>query len=92
MDTAVVKHFLRQAPDHSLLVLDTKPQRSKIKSRFIFDVRRPEEQECEELVKEYWNKPVAGSRMYKVQQNIKWCKLGYIRWKKRNKKECRGGN
>lgn len=35
-DTAEVIHVLRQSSDHSLLILDTKPQRKKTKGGFIF--------------------------------------------------------
>lgn len=35
-DTTEVVHKLRQSSDHSLLILDTKPQRVKTKARFIF--------------------------------------------------------
>lgn len=37
--TAEVCHIRRQASDHSLLILDLKPQKYKTKSRFIFDSR-----------------------------------------------------
>lgn len=35
-----------------------------------------------ELVKETWEKPVLGSRMFKVQQKLKHCKIKFIEWRK----------
>lgn len=35
-DTAEVRHYLKQASDHSLLILDTMPARRKPKRRFMF--------------------------------------------------------
>lgn len=39
-DTGDVSHILRQSSDHSMIILDTKPQRKKTKARFIFDSKR----------------------------------------------------
>lgn len=38
-DHAEMREILTQASDHSILLLDSKPQQVKVKSRFIFDSR-----------------------------------------------------
>lgn len=82
-DLATVKHILRQASDHSMLLLDTNPLRQKTKGNFIFYAKWIKEQESEDIVKEVWKRPVEGSRMYKVQKRWKWCKLSFIQWRKK---------
>lgn len=74
-DIAEVAHILRQASDHSLLVLDSKPQRVKTKSRFIFESKCAEMQESGEMIKTESGKTVFGSRMYQVQMKLKNAKL-----------------
>lgn len=49
-DTAEVTHILKQASDHYLLLLDSKPQRTKTKSRFIFESRWVKMQDCEKMI------------------------------------------
>lgn len=70
-DTVEVNHILRQTSDHYLLLLDSKPQRTKTKSRFIFESRWVQMQDSEGLIKAEWSSPVTGSRMYQVPQKLK---------------------
>lgn len=70
-DTAEVTHILRQVSNHSLLILDTQPQRVKTSVRFIFDSRWTKLPECEEIIKKEWQKPACGSRIFSVQQKLK---------------------
>lgn len=84
-DIAEVVHKLRQSSNHSLLILDTKPQRVKTKARFIFDSRWTKLAKCEEIIKTEWNKLVSGSRMFTVQQKLKRCKIRFIEWRKGQK-------
>lgn len=77
-DTAEVVHILRQASDRSLLMLDTKPQRVKTKSRFIFESTWAELPESEDLIKAEWCKAESGSRMYQVHLKLKRYKIIFI--------------
>lgn len=88
-DTAVVTHVLRQTSDHSLLILDSKPQRVKTRARFIFDSSWTKEPESDELIQQVWGRNVQGSRMFQVKQKLKWCKESCIRWKKEKKQNAR---
>lgn len=81
-DNAEVKHLLRQSSDHALLVLDTNPQRTKTRARFIFDSKWTQLPKCEEMVKTEWDKPVQGSSMFRVKQKLKLCKNSLIKWRK----------
>lgn len=81
-DTTKVNHILRQTSDHSMLLLDSRPQRRKTRARFIFDSQWTKMEECEEIIKEVWNTAVTGSRMFKMKQKLKWCKLRFIKWRK----------
>lgn len=65
-----------------MIVLDSKPRRKKTQARFIFEASWIKEQGCEERVKEIWQRSVIGSRMFKVQQKLKWCKYSFIKWRK----------
>lgn len=88
-DTAEVLHVLRQSSNHSLLTLDTRPQRKKTKSRFIFENRWTAYQVCETLVKEAWATSFSGSRMYQVCQKLKGCKFKFLQWRKAQKHNAR---
>lgn len=52
-DTAKVSHGLRQASDHSMIILDSNPRRARIGARFIFESSWTTGQESEEMVKEF---------------------------------------
>lgn len=64
--TTKILHITRQALDNSLLVLDTKPKRAKTRSWFTFDSKWAKLAGAEKLVNDTWEKPVKGSRMFKV--------------------------
>lgn len=88
-DTAEVLHVSRQASDHSLLVLETMPKRTKTRSSFIFYSKWANMQGTKELVKETLEKPVLGSRMFKVQQKLKHCKIKFIEQRKAHGKNAK---
>lgn len=69
-DTTKILHVTRQALDHSLLVLDTKPQRAKTRLWFIFYSKWAKMQGAEKLVNDTWEKPIKGSRMFKVSRRL----------------------
>lgn len=81
-DTAEVKHYLKQASDHSCLILDTMPSRKKTNGRFIFASSWIKEPNSEQLVREAWAKQFQGSRMFQVKQRLKGCKLSFLQWRK----------
>lgn len=81
-DTAEVRHFLKQASDHSLLISDTMPTRRKTKGRFIFASNWFQEPASEQLVKEAWTTQYQGPRMFQVKQKLKCCKVNFLRWRK----------
>lgn len=56
---------------------------------FIFYSKWTKIQECEDIIEEEWNKPVNGSRMFRVQQKLKWCKLRFIKWSKERRENAR---
>lgn len=53
-DINKILHVTRQALDRSLLVLDTKPQRAKTRSWFIFDSKWAKMQGVEKSVNDTW--------------------------------------
>ena len=55
--TAEVKHIVRSASDHLMLMLDTDPKRVKTKSRFIFNSRWAESAEVEGMISKIWEQP-----------------------------------
>lgn len=68
-NTAEVRHVHRQASDHSLLLLDLRPSIFKTGGRFIFESNWTKGQECEDMVKDTWGRPVEGSRMLRVNKS-----------------------
>lgn len=56
---------------------------------FFFYSKWTKIQECEDIIEEEWNKPVNGSRMFRVQQKLKWCKLRFIKWSKERRENAR---
>lgn len=62
--------------------MDSNPRRAKTRARFIFESRWINEPGCEKRVKEVWQRPVIGFRMFKVKQKLKWCKHSFIEWRK----------
>lgn len=81
-DSAEVKHSPRQASDHAMIQLDSKPIITKTKARFIWEVGWAKEHVQEEMVKEVWNQEVDDTRSFKVKQKLKWCKNNLIKWRK----------
>lgn len=51
-DKAEVQHIIRQASDHSQILLDSNPLRNKSKARFIFETRWAKMQESENMIKD----------------------------------------
>lgn len=88
-DTAEVCHIAREASDHYLLILNSKPQKSRTKSRFIFYSRLANVQGTPQLVKDTWNKPMQMSKIFRVQQKQKQCKIKFREWSKSNKSNAR---
>lgn len=78
-DMAIVNLVIKPTSDHSLKILDSKPERVKSWVRFIFYSCWIKERVCVEIVKETWGKTVAAYRMFKVKQNRKWCKHSFIK-------------
>lgn len=91
-DKTSVQHILRQASDHAMLLLNTKPLRNKTKSRFIFEEKWTKMQKTTKLIKEVWEQQIHGSRMFKLQQKLKSCKHSLIKQRKKRKKELKSGN
>lgn len=80
--TAMVQHIDKQASDHNMLVLDTKPEGSKRMKRFYFDKRWLGQTGVEKVIKSAWEPDCIGSPMYKVAYKIKRCRMALIRWSK----------
>ncbi|XP_071926170.1 uncharacterized protein [Coffea arabica] len=80
-DRATVKHIENFGSDHSMIFLDANPLREKRKKRFIFDKRWLKKEGVEEVVKQAWNSPHSGSRMYKVHRKIATCKVEILKWR-----------
>lgn len=78
-----VQHLLTQASDHSMGLLDTKPQQQKSKSRFIFYHRWSKVLGCEEVIQNNWNVHVEGSRMFKFHKKVQQCRKGLLEWRKK---------
>lgn len=66
----VVHHAEKQTSDHSLILLDNSPGQQKVKFRFIFDSRWTEKEGVEQVVKQAWEEPVQGSKMYKLHEEL----------------------
>lgn len=72
-DNAVANHVFRPASDHSIIILDSKPDkvrtRVKTRARFIFEPSWTKEEECKEIVNGAWEKTMTKSRMFRVKQS-----------------------
>lgn len=64
--TAVVKHVEKQASDHSLLVLDTKPEQRRRKPRFYFDKRWVKKPGFEDVIRKAWDAEYESSQMFQA--------------------------
>lgn len=76
-ENAVVHHLLSYTSDHSMLMLDTHPHQTKLKSRFIYDSRWSKLNGCTEVIQDNWNKQVTGSRMFKFQSKLIMCQIRF---------------
>lgn len=81
-DKVAVQHLMKQTSDHVMLVLDTQPERSKAKSRYVFEAKWTKRQETEDLINDVWKQDSQVSRMYRLQQKLKSCKQNLITWRK----------
>lgn len=81
-NTAEVRYYLKQASDHSCLILDTMPTRKKTKGMFIFASNWIKEPDSEQLVNEAWTRQFQGSRIFQVKQRLKCCKINFLKWRK----------
>lgn len=82
-DKAEVTHYLKHSSDHSMLLLDTQPDKPRRKTRFIFENRWCTMPGCSEVVQSSWKKSVAGSRMFQFQSKVKHVRAGLIEWRKK---------
>lgn len=79
-----MKHVEKQASDHCLLLLDTKPEERRKMMRFYFDQRWVTKDGIEEVIREAWEPNCIGSPMFKVAYKIKRCRLALLRWDKQS--------
>ncbi|XP_071905749.1 uncharacterized protein [Coffea arabica] len=75
------KHLDTYASNHSMLLIDTKPGKIKKKKRFFFDKRWLQKEGITEVVKQAWRQSDEGTRMFKLTQKIKRCRISLLRWK-----------
>lgn len=68
-----------------MIILDSRPRRIRTRARFLYDSTWTKEPDCEDRVRDVWKRTVEGSWMFKVKQKLKWCKHGFIQWRKENK-------
>lgn len=64
-DVAEVRHVVRQALDHAMIVLNSKPSRLKTRSRFIFKTKWTKGQKCDDLIKKLWKNQWKGQECSK---------------------------
>lgn len=72
-DRAVVKHIENYSFDHSMVLLDTKPDLQKQKKRFYFNKRWIGKPGVEKVIRDAWESKCIGSPMFKVASKIKRC-------------------
>ncbi|XP_071933729.1 uncharacterized protein [Coffea arabica] len=77
---ATCKHVENEASDHAMLVLTTIPEQKKVRKRFVFDQKWAQNQETEVVVKNAWEKPQVGSRMFKITRKIRECRIALLSW------------
>ncbi|XP_071916232.1 uncharacterized protein [Coffea arabica] len=82
-EKATYEHVEKQTSDHCLLILDTNPQKIRVKRRFYFDQRWAKDKESDTIIKKAWGLEQHGSWMYRVVRSIKECRLALIEWNKR---------
>ncbi|XP_071905964.1 uncharacterized protein [Coffea arabica] len=84
-EKATCEHVEMEASDHCLLILNTNPQKRKVKRRFYFDQRWAKDKESDTVIKRAWGVEQHRSRMFRVVKRIKKCRLVLIEWNKRVK-------
>ena len=70
-ENANCEHVEKEASDHYLLMLETTPQRRKVKRRFYFDQRWAKDKESDSVIQRAWGVEQQGSRMFRVVRRIK---------------------
>lgn len=76
--TAIVKYVEKQSSDHSQLILDTKPEQGRKKTRFYFDKRWVNKPGVKEVVRQAWEAECEGYPMFQVASKMKRCRLGLV--------------
>ncbi|XP_071901101.1 uncharacterized protein [Coffea arabica] len=72
-EKARCQHLDTYASDHSLLCLDTVPDKEKRKKKFYFDKRWLQKEGCQQVVKKAWQIEEPGSHMFKITKKIRNC-------------------
>lgn len=80
----VVQHIDRQASDHCMLILDTKPKLRKKKRRFYFDKKWIGKPGIEDIIKKSWDRECIRSLMFKVACKIKRCRMDLLEWNRKS--------
>ncbi|XP_071900933.1 uncharacterized protein [Coffea arabica] len=82
-ENIVCRHIDSYASDHSILIIDTKPNSSRRRKRFYFDKTWLQKADIGDVIREAWQQETQGSRMYQVTSKIKNCRLALSKWKNR---------
>ncbi|XP_027095016.2 uncharacterized protein [Coffea arabica] len=80
-DKAKCQHMDTYASDHSILCLDTDPEKGKRKQRFFFDKRWLHKEGVQQVVEQAWQKDEPGSRMFKITRKIRNCRIELLKWR-----------
>ncbi|XP_071926572.1 uncharacterized protein [Coffea arabica] len=67
--------------DHSLLTLDTEPEKRKKKKRFYFDKRWTQKEGMHQVIEKAWNTEEQGTRMFRVTRKVRNCRIEILKWK-----------
>lgn len=74
---------MQHITNHAMLLLDSKPQQQRQKSRFLYDSRWSKIPGCEESIQASWDQHVAGSRMFRFHCKVKNARAGLLAWRKK---------
>ncbi|XP_071914130.1 uncharacterized protein [Coffea arabica] len=80
-EKARCQHLDTYASDHSILCLDTEPDKEKRKKKFYFDKRWLQKKEVQQVVEQAWQIDEPGSRMFKVIKKIRNCRIELLKWR-----------
>ena len=80
-DKTRCKHVDNYSSDHSMLMVDTEPEKNKRRKKFIFDKRWIQQEGITQVIAEAWNLEVEESRMYQVTRKISNCRVALLKWK-----------